>query len=458
MYDSLSTFWVLWGLTLAVCLWQGIRTYSNPAEFLGLPLVGTLLFAYFYVFQAFFVATQLNYLLQPWMFEFGQTLALLCLCAMLVGWYTGRRRFTIRGEKYPPMHLSTQVLWWVGVGFMAIGILGLYTFRASEVGFGEASAYWYMSFHLAYPGVVICLQAMARDRQRRNLFNFIVVAVSVMILMYPFVLAGRRGPLFPIVIVLLYGYTFAAGKRPNRALISAALVATGTAMLVFVLVRDYSGAQATLNLERLSGMSYQDVVTDKAQTEGDNEYLYHCGMAAAAYDLGMYQYGTGYLSLPLNWIPRHFWEDKPRLGQGWYEPVLPHVGLVTGWQLTTGAAAGGVAETFQELGFAAPLFWFLFGLVAAKMFSVARDTGDLRNQASFIGLLASQHWLIAQGFAAAFIPMLIYQFVPLIAFHLAKVNAAPRKMIPAEVRGAQTSTLTGDRGGAEARLRRFGRV
>ena len=147
------------------------------------------------------------------------------------------------------------------------------------------------------------------------------------------------------------------------------------------------------------------------------------------------------------------------IGQGWYEPVLPNIGLVTGWRMTTGAASGGVAETFQELGYAAPLFWFVFGFVAAKFFSGARDTGDLRNQASFIGLLASQHWLIAQGFAAAFIPMLIYQFVPLIAFHLVRGKAAaPRRTLQTGVRVPAPGLAPRDRGAVETRLRRLGRV
>src|SRR5215211_5731818 len=108
MNDDLFLFWVLWALTLGVCVWQMVRTYLNPAEFLGLPLVAPLLFTYFYVFQAFFVATQLTYLLQPRMLEFRQLLALLCMGAMLGGWYIGRGRFSIRGGKYPPTIISTR--------------------------------------------------------------------------------------------------------------------------------------------------------------------------------------------------------------------------------------------------------------------------------------------------------------------------------------------------------------
>lgn len=420
------TYWVLWLATLVVCLYQSIRAYRDSRDFFGLPLIACFMFGYFYVLQSFYVATQLTNLLQPWMFEFGQFMALVCLSALLAGWYYGRKRFGVVKQIDSKTSVKMSTLWWVGLTFSLIGLIGLYSFDPGQNSFQESSAYWYMLFFVGYPGLLMCLQAMARSSKQRTWFHLLSIAALIIVFMYPFILYARRGPLFPMVIILLYGYMFASGKRPKKFLTLGGLLLAGTAMLTFVVIRDYSDVGASWKNEKLQDLSYQTIVVDKAVSEGDNEFLYHCGITATSYELGLYQYGTGYLSLLTHWVPRYFWQDKPILGQGWYDHAGNNVRYLTGWDLTNGAAAGGVSESFEQLGFAAPLLWFFFGLMVAKLYSRARDSEDLRSQALFIGILAATHWMIAQGFSAAYVPMLAFIFVPLVGFQFAKIKRRPR--------------------------------
>jgi hypothetical protein len=225
-----------------------------------------------------------------------------------------------------------------------------------------------------------------------------------------------------MAIVLIYTFPLAARRAPNRLAVVGGLLATGLAMLFFVEARGTIYNRGTWQ-EAIQNVSLEKVVTTKASQVEDNEFVYNCFMVATNCETGLYQYGTGYLSLLTHWVPHSLWPEKPRQGQGWFPDALPYMKSVTGREMSVGAAIGGVAEVFNQFGWASPVFWFLLGWLAAWIYARARDSGNARWGIAFVGLVATMHWLVSQGFTEAFVPGAIYQAVPFLVFGLTRSHA-----------------------------------
>ena len=415
-------YWFIWFLTTLICLSQIAKAYKSNVDILGLPFLICMMFGYFFVYQSYNVTVNLGRMLEVWMLELGQFIALACLSSILCGWYYGRKLFF--NFSYSSQSAFNQaVLWNSGIFFSIVGITGLYSFSFQEnLQWEKISNYWYMLFHVSYPGILLCVLVYSRNKEYRTILRTIVLIILIVAVMYLFIMNARRGPLFPMVIVLLYAFMFNLWKVPKRNILVATIVLTGLTMLTFAQVRDYSRKSGTWGPKQIANLSFETVINTKSKSASDNEFLYNCGMIATNYELGMYQYGTGYLSLLTHWVPRVVWEGKPHLGQGWFEWIVPYIRSVTGFTMSTGAAATGVADSFSELGFAAPLLWFLFGLFAAHKYFKAKTSNDLSCQASYISFLAGLHWLVAQGFAASFVPIVIYMTIPWLVFRSARIK------------------------------------
>jgi uncharacterized membrane-anchored protein len=89
--------------------------------------------------------------------------------------------------------------------------------------------------------------------------------------------------------------------------------------------------------------------------------------------------------------------------------------------MSAGASAGGVAEVFNQLSFASPLFWLAFGWAVGRVYARARR-GELGWQLVYVGIVSASHWLVSQGVAAAFVPACVYVVVPLIVLRIARAR------------------------------------
>ncbi|MDO8206374.1 MAG: hypothetical protein Q7T38_00975 [Gallionella sp.] len=409
MADDLTVFWMLWMATLLVIVRTVVHSYVTDKNIYGAPFLFSLMFGYFYVFQTYVVATNLDYLLKPWMFELGQALALVCFLAFLHGWKLALKKGGNRVriiDKEPSLNYAR--MWGFGIfaALVAIVSMQFVDFRDEKYDYEGTSAYVYMLYHIGYPGILACVIAIVKDKRYQSYLHKLILFALCFGLTYVFFLTARRGPTFPIIIMVVYGFGLMQATKPKKLVLVTSILVIGAAMLVFPLVRNYSeGGMHAWNEESVQALSIESVTVEKSKQDGDNEALYHMGMVATATALGNYQYGTGYLSLLTHFIPRYLWPDKPNLGQGlfpWTPSLMPQV---LGWQLSSGAAAGGVAETFMELGFLAPFLWFALGFAMGRRFV---DVSSILKRAQFITILAGSHWLASQGVAAAFIPMLIY--------------------------------------------------
>lgn len=438
--DNLA-FWFLWLCTVVVIAHQLVKSASSQQTILGFVPPFCMMFAYFYIVQAGIVATSLSDRISPEFLALGQLVALLSLIGGLWGWYRGSAG-SIRVDTREKSEDNPQTLWYLALGAIVIGLIGQYTLFSSgflqqgQLATGEVSGYWYMLFHVAYPGLAIAIALVSRRPEFRTGGPALLLIVLSFLLMYPWIIAARRGPLFPFVVVVIYSYYLMRPQLVNRAVVIGSLAAAGVAMLLLFTIRDYTNTSIIkFNEERLRQATAMDIITGKAYEESDNEYLYHCVYVGSYMETDRFQWGTSYLSLMTHWIPRSWWPEKPALAQGWLDPLSKEeMFAITGVWVTTGAAAGGVAETFVNLAWFTPLGWAAIGWMMGRVYLFGRRHPNRVGPMIYVGMLAGLHWLISQGFGAAFVPIAIYVTVPILIYAIAgkrraAIRTAPRPVV-----------------------------
>jgi hypothetical protein len=110
--------------------------------------------------------------------------------------------------------------------------------------------------------------------------------------------------------------------------------------------------------------------------------------------------------------------------------MFDDVEAATGFHLLgTGAASGGVADTFVQYGVLCPLFWFGLSWGMGAVYVRALMGNSPRWLFCYVGFICASHWLVSQGFAASFVPGMFFQAVPLIVF--AVLDPAYKRRAPA---------------------------
>ncbi|BDG09639.1 hypothetical protein [Anaeromyxobacter paludicola] len=427
--------------TAGLALWAIYSAAKSDDRLLEYPLLLAAMWLYFYVFMGWGAATTLADYLPPYTYELGQAVALLALAAVLLGWRFGLPRKPSRPVLSEwPTRYSARRAWNLGATVMVVGAVAFYRFIGqSEIDWENTSAYWYLLFHVSYPAAGVCLMVMRSNAHMRTKGRWLAFAGLVALVMWPHVLNARRGPLFPMAIMLLLVGGFTSRTKPSRKVVLGSIAGVGVLMLLAVAVRpilyDERGSYVVDSTQRLAGWSealskvtFEDVFGKRVKQEGDNEYFYHCGSIATAVELSCYEYGTGYLSLLVHWIPRAVWRDKPQLGTGAFCSALDEMPHVFGREATVGASVGGVAEVFMQVGWFSPLLWFLSGYLASGFYRRAAEHNDPRAFMTYAGVLSASHWLVSQGFTAAAVPLAIYVAVPRVIFRLARIRKA--RLIP----------------------------
>jgi hypothetical protein len=420
-------FWVLWVVTALAAGLQVLRPILTTDGLLGFPFVAGLAWLYFYVYMAYDVAVSLRDFVPIKALCLGQFVALISFLGLVAGWEAAvRKNSPVRVRSYRTLYPADR-LWQGGMLFLIAGILGQYTFMAQEtVDWRNTSAYWHMLYLLGYPGAALCIAATIRTPPHHRVFRTIALSVAIAILQYPFLLYARRGPLFPAVIMLTFAPILFRGKRPRRVVVVGALGGAGALMMLFLAIRPFiyyvdRTAVSRGWKEGLSDLSASVVLTNRGKYLGDNEYAYHCGAVWTLYRTGLYQYGTGYLTLLTHWVPRQLWQDKPSLSEGLFPDVYGEIPNEMGWQMTNGAAWGGACDVFEEFGFLSPLFWAALAYLAGRSYREALSR-RLDQQMTYLGFLAGTHWLVSQGFGAAFVPLCIFTIPPAVFLRYARIE------------------------------------
>ena len=413
-----SLFTLLWFLTLAVLSWKIYAGIRKPKLMLEWPFLASLMWLYFYVYMARDASIFSSDVVRPRAFVLGQLMALVSILAIFIGWRFGSPK-TTRGSA-PYMRIRNRLMIWsVGMILIVIGIAGGFlTHRARMEGilfdYEGTSAYIYLSYYLGYPGMAICLWIASTWPKKTRLLIWFFLLSATLAFAYPHLAYLRRGPIFPIVLLFLIVPTMARRKSPNPIVYLFGLISVAVVMLVFIQLRSTIYNQGTWN-EAFTGLNIRNAVTDRNKKIYDNEFVNHCHVIEALDANGKYQYGTGHFSLFFHWIPRTWWPGKPQLGAGYYshEELRRDVNDSSGYgTVAGGAAAGGVADCFIQYGFLSPVFWFLISLGLSKLYWAGVREGKIVWLHAYFGCICASHWLVSQGFAASFVPALVFVTVP----------------------------------------------
>jgi hypothetical protein len=435
-----DAMWVWWTLTVALCAWKLVEGFVRPHRMLEWPFLASAMWAYFYGYMAYAAKMNLSEYLMNDISNIGQLMPLLCLVGVLIGWALGTQGDQGRSPEtrnYPYLRF-----WLVGVCVLLVGTAGNFSvMRAAQEGtlnFQASSGYWYLVFYVGYPGLAMIVWSLVKMKSRTRIYLGILSLILLAVFMYPQMANARRGPLFPAIMVLLLVPPLARKRSPNPIVFFSVLAAAGLVMLLFLQVRSLIGSGVAWS-DVVQNLSLSKATEERAKQPEDNEYINNCQLIGTIYQNGKYQYGTGHLSLLAHWIPRAIWKDKPVLGEGnySYDEMFDDVEAVTGVHLLgTGAAAGGVADSFVQYGVLCPLYWLVLSWGFGRVYVRARYGNNPRWLFSYVGFMCAMHWLTSQGLGAAFVPGSCFLAVPLVVFLVLDRNPKPKR---AASKGARRS-------------------
>ena len=418
--DDNTMMWIWWGLTVIICAWKIGEGFLRPHRMLEWPFLASAMFAYFYGYMAFNAKRMMPEYLGNGISNIGQLMPLLCLIGIVAGWALGTRRsgqHVAEERIYPYFRV-----WLAGMFFILVGAAGAYSVMHSKdtgtLNYQEASGYWILLFYVGYPGMAMAIWALLKhDPLERKRLGFLTL-LAVLGFMFPHIIDARRGPLFPAIIVLLLVPPLARRRVPNPWIFCGVLASAAAVMLIFLQVRVtiYNGGTW---MEAAHRLDVGTALTEKVEEPEDNEYINNCQLIGTIYQTGKYQYGTGYLSLLAHWVPRYIWKDKPVLGEGSYtfDEMFDDVETKTGFRLLgTGAAAGGVADSFIQFGILCPLYWLALSWGMGVVYMRACVQNSPRWLFSYVGIICATHWLVSQSLSASSVPGMFFQAVPICVF------------------------------------------
>ena len=295
------------------------------------------------------------------------------------------------------------------------------SFLASGREADDTSAYWYLLITLAYPGMALCVAVLVLVPSRRTLFNLVVLGVLVYLVVYPFLVCARRGPTFVTIISISMAFFLTRARLPRPGVVLGVFFGAGLVILFIYTARRSVYSQESWQ-DFMDTVTVDEVVSQRAQKTGDNEFFNHCLALEANLRTGLYQYGTAHLAMFVHWVPRSFWPGKPMRGRGFFPTALYAVETEYAHNVGYGGAIASVEDTFDNYGYFFPLFWVVAGYVTASFFAKTQETNDLRWKLHYVGLLSASHWFVAQNFPESFVPFCFFQAAYYGAFRFARIS------------------------------------
>lgn len=425
--------WIWWVFTVGICAWKLGEAFFRPHRMLEWPFFACAMWAYFYGYMAYVAKTSLSEYLGNDISNLGQLMALLCLIGLIAGW-----SFGMRGSKSvrpDTRSFPYYRIWTAGLFFVFVGSIGSYTVLHSAMSgtmdYQQSSGYWILLFYVGYPGLALMTWSLLKMPRQYRTYLWIISFLALAAFMFPHVLTVRRGPLFPAIIVLLLVPPLALRRSPSPFVFFGSLALAGLAMMLFLQIRHITYNGGTWG-EALGEIKLDEALSERVQSAEDNEYINNCQLIGTLFQNGKYQYGSGHMELLWQWVPRAIWKEKPSIGEGSYSfnEMFDDVEKATGFHLLgTGAAPGGVADSFVQYGLLCPLFWFGLSWGIGWVYKRARAGNSARWLFSYVGFICATHWLVSQGFAAAFVPGMYFQVVPIIVLLLFGPIAQVRRVM-----------------------------
>lgn len=373
---------LFWCLALSV-IYYIVRCYNNVERFYQYPTLAAIATLIFILPTLFFIK-DFNYILPVEDYNRYCVNALLCFWGGIAGYYWGFKKFDYSNfkKKHPfkyEIHYEKMIrvlAVYIMVGAVASALIPASTFADSIGGQGAITLYF---ARLLRPAAIIVF-AMYLIKPKPILLAFFLIwllfALEFMII------SGRRSEFFTICMVFMFPLFLVKGKAVNRALIIPGVFLGLCVVVLFPIIRPYTKSG---NWSQIANISLAPVIADFTSGERTNEVIDASLNMAAVARAGQYNYGlvtvvdgliSQYASSTL--FGKDFKEsllfDKVNLAELRDEGSAPNDKIGFKFYLTP----TGYANAFVEFGYFGWVMYFAFGVLCAKLYKRAKQTGNFR--------------------------------------------------------------------------------
>jgi hypothetical protein len=432
--------YALWLCLLTPLAWYALRALRHPVELFAPPLLVAFAFSGLYVFNYLAKPTWvIELFLRPDAYRLLLALTALDLVAFLLGHELARRSAPPeRGALIIPEGLLPfWSLILVVVGFAALAAFvaasgGFWAYYGAPHGSGgaweESTAYLYSLPSFLFPATYLLLARRLTARRTSVLADTLLVA-ALGYVVFQAVVFGNRGDTIRVCLVLGVSYLTLRPRRPGRvAGVGLLAIVSLAAVLVLPYLRSalHLGAEADIQ-EALAGIVDADAT--HPDVSGDELFL-AAGLTQAVRKLGLFEWGLRWLFVLVNFVPRLWWPEKHVYFASRLVDAFEVAGNEAGYMVSPGAAWGGVAEGFLEIGWLSPLLWLILGVTGGRLWTRARSGRDVLQVGYCIGFLIGMVYSVTQGLGAGFYNWFFF------AMPIWGLGLLARSLRPASMNGA----------------------
>lgn len=424
--------WLLWTILGAFVLYHGARAFRDTRSLFSPPLIvsllvfGTLVKSYF-----MFDDITIDALLDHDYYLMTMVYSALCLGLYSIAFARGERACrtggarAVRLEELPPRYLVYCVAVVAALGFGAQWIVashagGWIAFysksHGSAVDFTQISGYIHGMPTFLWAALLIGYVALWRLRGPWRLPLLVMtVFIGCALFLHTFFFGNRNG-VIRFCIFLGAPYVFIARPSFRRALPLVIALIVGVAIVqVLPHLREHLhlGAEETIAQGLASYLENLHASGGRQRLDPDragHELFFNVGVVQAAFVSGTYDFGAQFAYIPISFIPRFLWPEKPYevdFGVNYFDLVSE----VLGWSPGAGAAICAIGFSFLAFSWLGCVLWAIMGYVSGRAVSAARREPSLWNLGNLCAWLMANIYWGTQGVTAVFAGW-FFTFVP----------------------------------------------
>ncbi len=437
-----AAFFFLTCLLVLVCLYPIALVYLGEEDSLSVRFIFALFSLYIYAYMPLYLWFSGSACLTEGMFVKGELAALLVVGSFILG--TGRLSSeAARAKKDYDYPISFSKLWWIGLLFIVIGLIGWTVFVNLSGGFKvfyssphgragawrETSAYLYGLFSFIFVGLILLRFAGSNGIYVLST-RVISLALLAGLAVHAFTM-GSRGKTYLLLAVFLFAPAWFSGKRANPLRVTIVLLFFGVCALVFMHARHYFviGGNPRKGMEEGIGKIFE------VQDSPWNEFVYHCSVIETVEKTGKLDWGKILLRRYLGAVfPRKIFPNKDEL----IEYLAPDTGIqpidvfratgnfIPGLRAVPRPYPGYAASLFMQFGWLSVIFSYLLGLLVR--YSFRRAGVSLYAAFFYVFLLMVQAHFVTQGITPIPVQSMYFLFPMWLAVSLAKDRETPRRV------------------------------
>lgn len=450
----------LWIITAAVIAIGGVTIYSRSGDALHPAVVMAAPFGYFYGLWPLLLNREggLTEYIEAKHLEVSALLFLAAISAMYVGLSHAANLGTsarhLRSLNRNAAHLppsTRQKLYGVAIVLGALALAAYsstFNFSVDEFvrvysrhkgGGSTDSGYIGEAINFSLPAILL-LAVAVRARGQLEAKDILLALIIALPQLLHGTFGGRRGPIFIILMTLLFAWFIATRRTPRLAHIILAIAAIGVVMIgIQENRRDvYIGSDRDFDLSRaMDGIAPREV-------EIGNEYLNAVIFVETARFHEDYFWGYRYLvTLFIRPIPRQIWPNKYEdVNATWMENFGEDGGNgrireATGLAVPAGVSTGSIADGFMEFSWGVVLMFYALGRLYAYVWRRHRIEGGYWTVLSFL-MLGLSIYLPSQSLSAWLVRFIYGAAASYLLLHfVGGTSVLRRRALPAtdELRG-----------------------